>query len=128
MGELDQFYQFEQVKLEIKDFKADGFILDIGGGGEGVIGRLKGIQVIAIDIIKNELLEAADGPFKILMDARDLSFLEASFNTATAFFSLMYIKTKEDQQKIFNEVGRVLKPGGKALVLEFSHGEVVQEK
>lgn len=112
MGELDQFYQFEQVKLEIKDFKADGFILDIGGGGEGVIGRLKGIQVIAIDIIKNELLEAADGPFKILMDARDLSFLEASFNTATAFFSLMYIKTKEDQQKIFNEVGRVLKPGG----------------
>ena len=112
MGELDDFYQFEQVRLEIKDFETEGYILDIGGGGEGVIGRLKGRDVVAIDIRKDELEEAVDGPLKIIMDARDLKFLDESFNTATAFFSLMYVKSQEDQQKILEEAWRVLKPGG----------------
>ena len=112
MGELDDFYQFEQVRLEIKDFETEGYILDIGGGGEGVIGRLKGRDVVDIDIRKDELEEAVVGPLKIIMDARDLKFLDESFNTATAFFSLMYVKSQEDQQKILEEAWRVLKPGG----------------
>ena len=36
-----------------------GSILDIGGGGEGVIGRLYGRQVVAIDNRQEELDEAA---------------------------------------------------------------------
>jgi hypothetical protein len=39
--------------------------LDVGGGGEGVIGRLKGRQVIAIDIRKGEPEKADDGPMLI---------------------------------------------------------------
>ena len=35
-----------------------GSILDIGGGGEGVIGRLYGRQVVAIDNRQEELDEA----------------------------------------------------------------------
>ena len=35
-----------------------GKILDIGGGGEGIIGRLYGPQVIAIDYRQDELDEA----------------------------------------------------------------------
>jgi ubiquinone/menaquinone biosynthesis C-methylase UbiE len=112
MGELDDFYQFEQIKLEVGDFQSEGFVLDIGGGGEGVIGRLKGKDVIAIDIRKEELEEAADGPLKIVMDATDLKFLDGTFNNVTAFFSLMYIKNQKDQQKIMEEVHRVLKPEG----------------
>ena len=112
MTNKDLYYVFEQVKLEVKDFETEGYILDIGGGGEGVIGRLKGKDVIAIDLRKEELLEAAEGPLKIVMDARDLKFLDASFNTATAFFSFMYIKTQEDQHKVLEQVWRVLKPGG----------------
>lgn len=110
--EEEEYFLFEQVVIEVKDFKSDGFILDIGGGGEGVIGRLKGNDVVAIDFQKEELEEAADGPLKIVMDARKLQFLDNSFNTATAFFSLMYLKTQVDQQKAFEEIGRVLKPGG----------------
>ena len=110
--EDDDFYQFEQVKLEVKDFPSEGFILDIGGGGEGVIGKLKGRDVVAIDLRIDELEETDDGPLKIVMDARDLKFLDSSFNTATAFFSLMYIKTQQDQEKILEETCRVLKPGG----------------
>ena len=110
--QTQKFHEFEKVTMEIKDFPCDGFVLDIGGGGEGVIGRLKGQKCVAIDIRKGELEEAAQGPLKIVMDARDLKFLDNSFNVATAFFSMMYIRSMEDHQKIFKEIYRVVRPGG----------------
>lgn len=105
-------YLFEPVTIEIKDFPSEGYVLDIGGGGEGVIGRLKGKDVVAIDVSKEELEESAFGPLKVIMNARDLKFLDSSFNTASAFFSLMYLKDQEDHRKVFAELARVLKPGG----------------
>ena len=39
-----------------------GSVLDIGGGGEGIIGRLYGKNVTAIDIRQEELDEAPEGP------------------------------------------------------------------
>ena len=105
-------YIYPLVKWELEPFPHQGYILDIGGGGEGVIGQLMGSEVVAIDYKKEELLEASDGPLKIIMDARDLRFLDGSFQTATAFFSLMYLKTREDQRQVFQEISRVLKPGG----------------
>ncbi|MBN1267596.1 MAG: methyltransferase domain-containing protein [Anaerolineales bacterium] len=112
MGNENQFYLFSPVAIEVKDLRSEGWILDIGGGGEGVIGRLKSRDVVAIDCRRDELEEAAVGPLKIVMDARDLQFLDNTFSTATAFFSLMYLKTREDQQKVLHEVWRVLQPGG----------------
>ena len=108
----NEFYVFDTVELEIKNLDTDGFILDIGGGGEGVIGRLKGKDVVAIDNRKEELEETGDGPLKIVMDARDMKFLDSSFGTATMFFSMMYMKSQEDHQKVLSEAWRVLKPGG----------------
>jgi len=105
-------YYFPLVEWEIGDIASDGYILDLGGGGEGVIGQLKGSDVVAIDFQKEELLEATDGPLKIVMDARELKFLDESFQTIPAFFSLMYVRKKEDQLLVFQEAGRVLKPGG----------------
>jgi ubiquinone/menaquinone biosynthesis C-methylase UbiE len=116
-------FVFPPVEWDIRDFKSEGLILDIGGGGEGVIGQVKGKDVVAIDFQKDELIEAADGPLKIIMDARDLQFLDKSFNTATAFFSLMYIKKSEDQLKVFQEIWRILKPGG---ILHFWDVEISQ--
>jgi hypothetical protein len=52
----------------VDDFDAAGYILDIGGGGEGVIGQLKGERVVAIDKQKRELEEAAPGALKIVID------------------------------------------------------------
>ncbi|UCE21095.1 MAG: class I SAM-dependent methyltransferase [Candidatus Aminicenantes bacterium] len=101
--------------VTVEDFSAEGFILDIGGGGEGVIGQLKGQQVIAIDISKRELEEAPPGPLKIVMDARDLKFLDNTFNTATVFYTFMYIASS-DHQKVFEELQRVLTPGGRLLI------------
>ena len=117
-------YVFQQVEWTIKDFDSDGYILDLGGGGEGVIGQLKGKDVVAIDFRKEELQEAAEGPLKLVMDARDLKFLDESFQNATAFFSLMYVRKNEDQLKVFQEAWRVLKPGG---VLHFWDVDISQK-
>jgi ubiquinone/menaquinone biosynthesis C-methylase UbiE len=114
-SDRDRVHQFEEQTVTISDFAADGWVLDIGGGGEGIIGRLKGPQVVAIDISERELREAPDGPLKIVMDARELGFLDGTFQTATCFFTLMYIDGS-DHEKVFREVHRVLAPGGRFLV------------
>lgn len=88
-----------------------GPILDLGGGGEGVIGRIYGQQVVAIDNRQEELDEAPDGPKKLLMDATALIFEDASFQHVTAFFSFLYMSHTTQAQAIA-QAARVLRPGG----------------
>jgi len=87
-------------------------ILDLGGGGEGVIGQLRGRQVTAVDIRQEELDEAPAGPVKVVADARDLPFPDDSFDAATAFYFLMYVPASE-RAAVFREAQRVLRPGGR---------------
>ena len=111
--------EIEREEIVIPDFAASGYILDLGGGCRGTIGRLKGEQVVAIDISMKELDEAPSGFLKILMDASDLTFPKNSFRTLTAFFSLMFMKP-EIHQKVFAEAFRVLEPGGEWLIWDAS--------
>jgi len=105
-------YTYEKQELALKDFPAEGWILDIGGGGEGVIGRLKGSQVVAIDLYSWGMRRTPPGPLKLVMDATDLKFLDESFGTVTSFFTPMYM-SPEQQDKAMREAFRVLKAGGK---------------
>ena len=92
-----------------------GRILDLGGGGEGVIGRIYGRAVTAIDIRPDEL-EDAPGDFeRICMDARQLEFPDGCFDAVTAFYFLMYL-FPEDMGAVFSEAARVLKSGGRMYV------------
>lgn len=113
----NRIFRLEQQHVVIDDFQADGFILDIGGGGEGVIGQLKGAQVVAIDVFARELAEAPEGPLKVIMDARELKFLDTAFHTVTAFFAFMFIHP-DDHAQVLQEIFRVLKPGGQLFLWE----------
>ena len=88
-----------------------GRILDVGGGGEGVIGQVYGPQVTAIDISPEELAEASEGFEKLVMDAAEMTFPDGSFDHVTAFYSFMFIP-KDRQPKAIAEIARVLRPGG----------------
>ena len=120
---LEERYDvYERQFVTVDDFSSSGHILDIDGG-EGIIGLLKGQDVIAIDVNRRELEEAAEGALKLVMDARDLQFLDDSFDTATAFFSLMYLKESADYRKVFDEASRVLRPGGCFLIWDTNISE-----
>jgi len=123
----DRIYRFERQIVPVEDFKADGHILDIGGGGEGIIGRIKPSQVVAIDLSKEELVGAPAGSLKIVMDATDLKFLDGSFKTATSFFTLMFMK-EEDQPRAVREIFRVLARGGRFLLWEVTVPERADPK
>jgi len=113
----EQIHTIEEQVVAIEDWHSAGLILDIGGGGEGIIGRLKGERVVAIDTSRRELEECPAGPLKIEMDARALHFLDGAFGTITAFFALMYMRA-DDHPKVFAEAWRVLAPGGRMLLWE----------
>lgn len=112
LPEAKRWHIIEGQRVDLTGFNAPGLILDIGGGGEGVIGRLFGNRVVAIDLRLSELEEAPAGPLKIVMDGRELKFADNSFDTVTAFFSFLYIEAR-DQETVLREAGRVLKPGGR---------------
>ncbi len=94
------------------DRTLDGEILDLGGGGECVIGRVYRDQVTAIDICPEELDEAPDVCRKLVMDAAELAFSDASFDHVTAFFSFLYME-KGVLRRVIAEAARVLRPGGR---------------
>jgi len=98
-------------QIDLRSIELIGRILDIGGGGEGIISRHAGERVIAIDRLKEELEESPDIGTKIVMDATDMKFLDNTFDNATCFYSLMFMNEKT-VEKCLTEAYRVLKPGG----------------
>ncbi len=106
--EIDQ----NDIFLNAKSLKHEYRILDIGGGGEGIISKLYNHQVVAIDIREDELVEIEkEKSLKIIMDATNLSFIDNQFNKVTAFYSFMYMKDRQIEKAI-SEAVRVLKPAG----------------
>jgi SAM-dependent methyltransferase len=110
-----EYYMIEKQTIQMDPLQTNGLILDIGGGGEGIVGRLHGRQVVAIDIRIEELAETKNESLRIVMDATDLKFLPSSFDVTTSFFSLMYIKN-DCHLKVFKEIHKVLKSEGRFFI------------
>jgi SAM-dependent methyltransferase len=108
-------YLTETQTIVMRPVKTEGLILDVGGGGEGIIGKLNGKQVVSIDTSEEELEETRNDSLKVVMDATNLKFLPESFDACTAFFSLMYVPRK-NHLKVFSQVHKVLKNSGRFLL------------
>ena len=123
-----RFFHQGIISLNLDDMQISGNILDIGGGGEGIIGQRFGREVTAIDKRKEELDEAENCECKkLVMDATDIKFNNASFENCTAFFSFMYM-SDEIIMKVLKEVYRVLKKEGFFYIWDLKIPEKNNEK
>ncbi len=104
-------YETAVQRVDLRGVRLSGRVLDIGGGGEGVISRLSGENVVAIDRRPDELAETPDIGLKIVMDACDLKFLDGYFDHVTCFYTLLYMGVDEIG-RFLNEARRVLKHNG----------------
>ncbi len=111
---FSELHQIDLTKIQLK-----GRILDIGGGGEGIIGQFAGPHVISIDPSERELKEAPSDCVKIIMNGKDLKFLDDTFDSITLFFTMMYIPIS-DHNKVFKEIYRVLKSKGNLFLWELT--------
>lgn len=106
-------------------------VLDLAGGTGDLAQRFASIvgpsgQVVLADINLNMLLEGrarlvdagvAGNLDVIQLDAEQLPFAASSFDCTTIAFGLRNVT---DKQAALGSMHRVLRPGGKALILEFS--------
>lgn len=108
----DRQFILPNQSVVVDDFETDRFILDVGGGGEGIVGCLKGSRVVAIDTRITELKETPAGPHKMVMDAGRMAFPDETFATVTAFFTMMFIP-ESSHSSVMDDIYRVMKRRGK---------------
>jgi len=114
-------YLFKRQKVVIEEIPI-GKIIDIGGGGEGIIAQIGAERITAIDKRESEIKEAQSKAPKAtwqVADARELPFENGTFENATAFFSLMYMKQKT-KEEVISEAFRVLPSGGEFWIWDAS--------
>ena len=97
-----------------------GIVIDIGGGGEGLVSRIAGTRVCAVDIRLDEIREAriheSDSQW-VLGDGQALPFRDSAFEKATLWFSLEYMRTSDTKLRVLDEARRVLRQRGVISVL-----------
>jgi ubiquinone/menaquinone biosynthesis C-methylase UbiE len=97
-----------------------GRVLDIGGGGEGLVSRIAESRACVVDLSMNKIREAqmyeADAEW-FACDGRSLCFQAEAFDTATLWFSLSYLHDRYQKQLIIREIHRVLRSTGKVSIL-----------
>lgn len=81
--------------------------------------RCPGARVLGTDFCLEMLTHATEGGVQETQveDAMNLSFEDSTFDVVTAAFGL---RNMENWQMALREMGRVIKPGGHLLVLDFS--------
>lgn len=101
--------------ISLKRLDSEGLILDIGGGGEGLVSRIEGDRVCALDIRMSEIREAQihGAPANWFVgDGQDLCFKDGSFDVITLWFSLGYMSDWTTKRGVLEEARRVLKKQG----------------
>lgn len=113
MKSLAKLFRRPEAKVFLE--RLEGFVVDIGAGGEGVIARTCGMETVCVDISKREIDEARSRGVVanwVLCDACSMPFVNGAFDVATFFFSLMYIKMFERKHAVIIEAKRILRSDG----------------
>jgi len=108
-----RYFLSKSVKIKIDSIPI-GAVLDIGGGGEGIIAQIGKERITALDKRQSEIDETkhkAPTANWVLGDATDLPYSDEFFDNATAFFSGMYMPM-ETFKTTCKETYRVLKNKG----------------
>ena len=105
------------------DPQAGEKILDIaaGTGTSSMALKLPGVEVVAADFSKGMLAEGKKRYPElefVFADAMKLPFKNNEFDVVTMSFGLRNV---QDRDKALGEFLRVLKPGGRLVICEFSH-------
>ena len=111
MKEIESFATPSQ-SIALERIPRKGLILDIGGGGEGLVSRLEGQRVCAVDIRFDKIQEARLYDVHsqwTLADACSSCFRDASFKVATFWFSMGYFHNSELKFAALAEAYRCMK-------------------
>ena len=125
-NQLDQ-WMLENIDKTLnnkKNFK----VLDLGCGygrlSKPLLSKYKNLKTYGIDISKNyvDLYNKDLNPRGKALegDIKKLPYKNNYFDTVFIVTTLMYLTKINDQQKAISEIIRVLKPGGKAVIIERS--------
>lgn len=104
--------QYVQLKMIVGGKR----ILDVGGGGEGLVARVAGSRVCVVDINIDKIREARiheEQANWFNCDGASLCFKSASFDMAMLWFSLGYMRSWHLKESILQEVNRVLAQEGR---------------
>ncbi len=115
--QTEQPIHWNRIKLNDLDAK---LILDVGGGGEGLVSRIAQDRVCAVDIKLSEVREARiyDPESNwFVADARDLPFKDETFDLATFWYSLMFMRHRAAKKTALQETFRVLRRGGRLHIM-----------
>ena len=108
----------ELVPPAIEGLELGDEVLEIGPGfgpaSEVLTGRVRRLTALEIDTgLARSLRERLGDRAEIVDgDATAMPFPDASFDAAVCFTMLHHVPTVEAQDRLFAEVGRVLRPGG----------------
>jgi ubiquinone/menaquinone biosynthesis C-methylase UbiE len=99
----------------------DARLLDAGcGQGTPVLASLADVAGVGLDISRGQLTRAAENaPAASLTqgDMTRLPFADERFDAVTALWSVIHVP-EGDHRAVFEEFARVLRPGGRLLVVE----------
>jgi len=110
--------QVQNIKLQ--GFGGKGLILDIGGGGEGLVSRIEGDRVCALDIRMSEIREArihGHSSNWFVADGTNLCFKDDVFDIVTLWFSLGYMSDWNTKRAVLKAAYRVLKKNGRLSIM-----------
>ena len=125
----DNFWRLALAR-RLKIMEPPGRLLDLAAGtGDQIVAAKKlwpGLAVTGLDLAPDMLALArpklaglpAPAPELVVGDALDLPFAEAEFDSVSISFGLRNIARRRE---FYAQVRRVLKPGGRFLILELFH-------